>query len=63
LTGDTLFADSFGRYDLYSGDLDTLKDSIHRLSAMEYDLTIYPGHGEAASLGCACAVSRRLLQM
>ena len=63
LTGDTLFADSFGRYDLYSGDLDTLKASMRRLSNMESDLTIYPGHGECASLVSACAVSRRLLQL
>ena len=63
LTGDTLFADSFGRYDLYSGDLTTLKASLRRLSAMESTLTIYPGHGESASLISACAVSRRLLQL
>ena len=58
-----LFADSFGRYDLYSGDLDTLKASMRRLSAMEADLTIFPGHGGSAPLASACAVSRRLLQL
>lgn len=63
LTGDTLFADSFGRYDLYSGDLGALKASLRRLSTMDPGLTIFPGHGESAPLASACAVSRRLLNL
>lgn len=63
LTGDTLFADSFGRYDLYSGDHDALKASLLRLAAMnmELPLTIYPGHGESAQLDHASAAAHRLL--
>ena len=63
ITGDTLFADSYGRYDLYSGDLNTLKASLRRLSAMDPTLTIYPGHGENTSLGTACNTVRRLLSL
>ena len=53
LTGDTLFADSYGRTDLYSGDEEALFDSLHRLRALPPDLRIYPGHGEPALLGQA----------
>ena len=63
LTGDTIFADSFGRYDLFSGDLGMLKDSLRRLSMMDPSLTIYPGHGEAAPLGEACARVSRILHL
>ena len=63
LTGDTLFADSFGRYDLYSGDLNTLKTSLRRLSAIDPSLTIFPGHGESVPLGTACDTVRRMLHL
>ena len=53
LTGDTLFADSYGRTDLYSGDEDALFASLCRLRALPSDLRIYPGHGEPAVLGQA----------
>lgn len=63
ITGDTLFEDSYGRYDLYSGDLNTLKASLRRLSAMDPSLTIYPGHGDSVPLGTACHTVRRLLTL
>lgn len=63
LTGDTLFADTFGRYDLFSGDLDTLKASLRLLAALDSNLTLYPGHGERAPLGEACARVRRILHL
>ena len=63
ITGDTLFADSYGRYDLYSGDLDTLKTSLRHLSDMDPTMTIYPGHGESVRLGTACQTVRRLLSL
>lgn len=53
LTGDTLFADSYGRTDLYSGDEKALFNSLHRLRTLPPDLRIYPGHGESALLGQA----------
>ena len=53
LTGDTLFADTYGRCDLYGGNIDVLFHSIERLRALPPTLTIYPGHGEPAILGDA----------
>ncbi len=53
LTGDTLFADSCGRTDLYSGDEEAMFASLHRLRALPSDLCIYPGHGDPALLGQA----------
>lgn len=52
-TGDTIFADSYGRCDLYSGDIKKMRDSIDMLSKMPRTLKIYPGHGPTSSLGCA----------
>lgn len=51
VTGDTLFADTFGRIDLYGGDLHQMKASLRKLSKLEPTLNIYPGHGESATLG------------
>lgn len=52
ISGDTLFADSFGRCDLWGGDKDALIRSLSRLEnlAGERDRAIYPGHGERAML-------------
>lgn len=63
LTGDTLFADTFGRYDLYSGDLNTLKASLRCLATLPPDLTIYPGHGDSVALAKACACVNRILHL
>ncbi|MBQ8356842.1 MAG: MBL fold metallo-hydrolase [Clostridia bacterium] len=49
-TGDTLFADSYGRTDLYGGDPTALRHSLQRLSALAPDLHIYPGHGSHTTL-------------
>ncbi len=53
LTGDTLFADNVGRCDLWGGDQGALIHSLARLRALDPKLTIYPGHGSAATLGNA----------
>lgn len=53
ITGDTLFANGYGRYDLYGGDADELESSLARLRKFDKDLTIYPGHGGTAKLGQA----------
>ena len=53
ITGDTLFASGYGRYDLYGGDADMLASSLSRLRKFDKSLTIYPGHGGTAKLGQA----------
>ena len=57
LTGDTLFSGgTYGRYDLYGGDAETLFASLRALCALDGSLHIYPGHGEpdrlSSSLDC-----------
>lgn len=49
-SGDTLFAGSCGRTDLPGGDWATIHTSLKRLSEMENDYTVYPGHGESTTL-------------
>ena len=51
-TGDTIFASSFGRYDLYGGDFAALKSSISRLCTLAEteDRVIYPGHEDFSTL-------------
>ena len=49
-TGDTLFRDSCGRTDLGEGSMDVLMESLQRLSALEGDFEVYPGHGDSSTL-------------
>jgi glyoxylase-like metal-dependent hydrolase (beta-lactamase superfamily II) len=49
-TGDTLFRDSCGRTDLDGGSMEVLLASLHRLSELEGDFEVYPGHAEASTL-------------
>lgn len=53
ITGDTIFANGFGRYDLHGGNVNELADSISSLRSFDRNLTIYPGHGDTAKLGNA----------
>ena len=53
VTGDTIFAQGFGRYDLHGGDALTLRESLNSLKDLDPNLTIHPGHGESARLGTA----------
>lgn len=57
ITGDTLFADGFGRCDLYGGNSIQLRHSLEILREIEkintqngIKITIYPGHGSSALL-------------
>jgi glyoxylase-like metal-dependent hydrolase (beta-lactamase superfamily II) len=53
ITGDTLFADSVGRCDLWGGSQDALAHSLQKLRSYDKALTAYPGHGAPAPLGDA----------
>ncbi len=50
-SGDTLFFDSVGRTDLYSGEQTRMKQSIdYLLKNFDDDTVVYPGHGKSATL-------------
>ena len=51
--GDTLFAEGYGRCDLYGGDMSVLAASLGKLRTLDPALTIYPGHGAPRALGDA----------
>jgi glyoxylase-like metal-dependent hydrolase (beta-lactamase superfamily II) len=52
LTGDTLFAGSIGRTDLWGGDFDTLIAAIHaKLLCFPDEAIIIPGHGPESTIG------------
>lgn len=48
--GDTLFAGGCGRIDLPGGDRAAMLRSLERLSEIETDLRIFPGHSESSTL-------------
>ena len=61
VTGDTLFADTYGRCDLYSGDISKMRASLRRLASLDGNTVIYPGHGTTERLSHAIDSVRHLL--
>lgn len=53
ITGDTLFANGYGRYDLHGGNVAQLESSLGLLRNYDPSLPIYPGHGDEGILGHA----------
>ena len=53
LTGDTLFSMGIGRTDLYSGEEQTLWQTLREMRNLPQELPIYPGHGASSTLGTA----------
>jgi hydroxyacylglutathione hydrolase len=52
ITGDALFHGSIGRTDLPGGNFDTLIENIRgKLLTLPDDVKVYPGHGEASTIG------------
>jgi glyoxylase-like metal-dependent hydrolase (beta-lactamase superfamily II) len=52
LSGDTLFRRGIGRTDLLGGDEEAIYESIAtRLYPLPAELRVYPGHGEATTIG------------
>jgi glyoxylase-like metal-dependent hydrolase (beta-lactamase superfamily II) len=49
-SGDTLFKNDFGRYDLPTGDYSELKESLEQLIKLDPKIKVYPGHGEFTSI-------------
>ncbi len=49
-SGDTLFYESYGRYDFPGGSFSELKNSLQRLANLDGDYAVFPGHGPETSL-------------
>ncbi len=49
-SGDTLFAQSIGRTDFPGGNFSELLNSLKKLSSLQGDHKVYPGHEEATTL-------------
>jgi len=49
-TGDTLFAEGYGRYDFPGGDWHQLKSSLRTVLALPPTYTVYAGHGDADTM-------------
>lgn len=62
-TGDTIFKDSYGRCDLYSGDFEAMVESLRKVFARFEDIMIYPGHGENVNLIRAKKYIKMLMAM
>lgn len=50
-SGDTLFENSWGRTDLPGGNEEQIMASLRRLFTMDQNIIVYPGHGEATTIG------------
>ena len=51
IVGDFIFKGSVGRWDLDTGSYDALMKSIDKIKTYDKDIVIYPGHGDATTLG------------
>ena len=49
-TGDVIFAQGYGRTDFKYGSPTLMMQSLRKITTMDEDITIYPGHGESSTL-------------
>jgi glyoxylase-like metal-dependent hydrolase (beta-lactamase superfamily II) len=49
-TGDTLFAGTIGRTDLWGGDNEIILQSLEKLKNLDFSITVCPGHGSMTTL-------------
>jgi len=49
-SGDTIFYEGIGRYDLPTGNMVEIRQSIDTIKHLKNDYIIYPGHGDATTL-------------
>ncbi|MDR2399171.1 MAG: MBL fold metallo-hydrolase [Endomicrobium sp.] len=49
-TGDTLFAGSIGRTDLWGGNSEEIIKSLEKLKKLDPSITVYPGHGSMTTI-------------
>ncbi len=49
-SGDFIFHNSIGRYDFPYSSASDMKDSLQRFLKLDYDKTVYPGHGESTTI-------------
>ena len=50
-SGDTLFKDAAGRTDVLDGSQGDIERSVRELAKLPDDTVVYPGHGEATTIG------------
>ena len=50
ISGDTVFKNTYGRYDLPGGNYSELMDSIKRIMTLNPTFEIYPGHDEKTTV-------------
>ena len=50
-SGDTLFANGFGRTDFPGGSITQLRRSLKRLLKLPEQTVVYPGHGPSSTIG------------
>jgi hydroxyacylglutathione hydrolase len=56
VSGDTLFRDAYGRTDCIDSDPQALEGSIRRLFALPPSTRVFPGHGQATTIGCESGI-------
>ena len=49
-SGDTMFYQSYGRVDFPGGSMRQMRDSLLRLAALDGEIRVYPGHGNATKI-------------